>query len=235
MAEITRIIDYFMKRTVLPLLCLSFVIPLQGNAKENTYLISYVRHPEVISRYLPLIKQVYEDIGVNCEFRPDSTTRGITGVDQGLFDADVARHASVGWQFKHVLLVHPALTEATLFLVCRQGLSCDKKQLETEDTAVLATRMQIRHLHNAFTSPLKARFIQWEDHANMLELVRQGHANYALMELQKDAIPADIKSTFGLVPLYDFNVYHVINEKHKALLPQLSRALKARLEQSQKP
>ena len=88
---------------------------------DTNFVIGELTHPRVSSFYKPLIARAYQDIGIEVTFEKVGGERGLRLLDEGMTDADIIRYDVVSQPHNNIVIVPPALSHGTSFLLYTGG------------------------------------------------------------------------------------------------------------------
>jgi len=212
------------KHYLLLVLLLTFSIQAADNTQPKRFVLSHVAHPE-IGKLQDIIRNVYKKIGYEAEFIQVPAYRGIELLEKGIVDGDIARIDTSIENQLNILLVRPPIANIEIALICNKGVPCTAKILQDKNAIVLSGK---KMFHSMKIADVQAQVIFNEKSQIMLELMKVGRYNYVLYAVTP-AFKERFSQDFNISTLAKPNIYHVINKKHRNLLPQLEKALHAEL------
>lgn len=192
--------------------------------KPKKLLLTYIDIPS-ISPFNEFISQIYDDIGIKTQIQATPARRGLLLLNAGIIDADVVRAKSIIKEFENVVVVEPSLSVINILLLCRQALPCSREILYDPSKNIISTTGNTELLSEF---DIKARITHNEALNHSLDLLRKKRINYILYPALENEL-ASLKKEFHVIVLRQLAVNTVINKKHAALVPELSKAIKARL------
>ena len=221
-----KIFPIFITLLVITLL----VSPLKVVAEhdDSHFVIGELNHPRVNNFYKPLIERAYRSIGIEVTFEKVGGERGLRLLNQGMTDADVVRFDVVAQPDNNIMIVPPALSHGSSFLLCIRGAKCSKDVIEDPDNAIAATTRFFFNMGKQ-SRALKANIFEFDDFHHVIDLLLGGRFDYAIMP--SDHTEEDIfrRSGIEFIPLVEHDVVHVIHKKHSHLVDDLSEAIAKQL------
>ncbi|QOL26686.1 hypothetical protein LP316_05135 [Thalassotalea sp. LPB0316] len=196
--------------------------------KPEQMLISYISHPDA-ETYKPLIIKTYNDIGIDVEFINMTSERGLLSVSSGLIDGDLIRVDKSVQEIEGVILVKPKLTKADMYLICAPNVPCDKRVLHTSPD-IFASKRTAHLLKSYLPTDFSGQVIEIEHLALIPELIKRKRGSYGIYYKPSNQLAPEIALNFQSYLIDQFNAYHIIGERHAALLPELELALSQNLQ-----
>ncbi len=198
----------------------------QFYVKPNTISVSHLNHPAT-PPFRRLIKQVYDDLGIDVRFYEVPALRGFIELNNGHVDADVVRIDTNAARYANILVVQPALYTAELVLICPIVHSCDKSALSDPNAITISNLGNMMVLDDLFIngSILNSEVYDFDDVRYLLNNGRVDYAIYGVTESLKKSIEREFKVT----ELSKVSLHHVIHKRHAPLLPEIQDTLESYL------
>lgn len=196
--------------------------PIDSFSKQ--FLITFVDYPGA-KPYLDVLSEIYTELGFSVHKIPAPALRGLQLVNEGKVDADAHRLGRVAARFENVMLIKPELVRATLVLLCRSGIECNRNILNNKDKILLTNERFLMYLEDF---DIQTRVIKKEIIINTVDMLRTKRADYATFMIdERQLVPPGMQ----YVKLRSIFLYHTINKKHAHLLPKIEA--KMRIKRSQ--
>lgn len=227
-----------LKRTLIALASALVLLPLNSLAKP--FALSHAPHPAIKSIYIPILKEVYSELGINVEFLEMSTHRGLVEANAGHVEGDVARFSEALPDYPNLMTVPTALDRADIILLCVRETDCSDNALKDPKNRILIPTETAVVRRFIVTNPANFTPVSHSlsKSQEMLSMGRFKYALYVSSELYPHQAKTD-KYNLNWVVLESFPIFHVLHKDHEALAdaiaPILSRVLERyRLEQQPK-
>ena len=189
--------------------------------KRKTFLISHASHPDIDGIH-DLLAKVYQQLGFKVEFLPTPTKRGLLLVIAGVVDADSVRGIKGIAAQPNLIRIDPPFSQVVNLLVCKTGIPCKKDVLFDKNATILINRGAVNDLSQKH---IIANLVINEKFDIYLDLIRAGRYHYAIYPTDKQYLEK-LQQEFNLVELNTSTYHHVVNKKHRALVPEIEKLLK---------
>ena len=196
---------------------------------DTNFVIGELTHPRVSSFYKPLIARAYQDIGIEVTFEKVGGERGLRLLNEGMTDADITRYDVVSQPDNNIVIVPPALSHGTSFLLCIRGAECNKSIIQQPDKAIAVTTRFFFNMH-AKPGELNANIFEFDDFHHVINLLLNGRFDYAILPSDYSEEAIFDQSGIEYIPLVEHELVHVIHKKHSHLIDQLSAAIAKQLQ-----
>ena len=117
---------------------------------------SYVKHPVIEQRLLPVLLETYRRLGVQLELESHPSARNLRNLSRGLVDGDVAISDILARPYPNLIAVEPALLESVFVLLCFHRRKCHPSVLFADYETVLCTDSGRAALTAQYPEALKA-------------------------------------------------------------------------------
>ncbi|QHJ10903.1 hypothetical protein FX988_01125 [Paraglaciecola mesophila] len=188
---------------------------------SKQFLITFVDYPGA-EPYLDVLNEIYTELGFTVHKVPAPALRGLQLVNEGKVDADAHRLGRVAARFENVMLIKPELVRATLVLLCRSGVECNRNILNNKEKTLLTNERSLIYLEDfdIQTSVIKKEII-----INTVDMLRTKRADYATFMIdERQLVPPGMQ----YVKLRSIFLYHTINKKHAHLLPKIEAKMRTK-------
>jgi hypothetical protein len=194
------------------------------NVDAKPFVISYVIYPD-LEDYLQLIEDIYTELGFVVTMLPTPANRGLVLLNEGEVDADLLREKNVANKYPNILLVEPPLNNAELILLCVIGVPCQRNVLLDKNEYILTGEgVKQEFLPGEFL----AKQISVPTVSSVKSMLTANRISYAIYAIDM-AMGKRILQQFHYAVLKDLSIYHLINQKHAALLPLIEAKLREKL------
>lgn len=186
---------------------------------SKQFLITFVDYPGA-KPYLDVLSEIYTELGFAVHKVPAPALRGLQLVNEGKVDADAHRLGRVAARFENVMLIKPELVRATLVLLCRSGVECNRNVLSNKEKLLLTNERSLMYLEDF---DIQTRVIKKEIIINTVDMLRTKRADYATFMIdERQLVPPGMH----YVKLRSIFLYHTINKKHAHLLPKIEEKMR---------
>ena len=182
-------------------------------------------HPSIQRTFIPLIKNVYDRLGVEIEIVTVPVSRGLKLVDQGLFDGDVVRLGSVIKDFDNLIEIPVPLTEVDISLYCNTDVACNLNVLtdSTKNVAIMHGYGFARTLIEKY----QAQFFVYDAIPKVSEMFEKERFNYLVFVApSNEKLEPPGFNNLERVLIQNEMAYHVLNSKHQNMLQVLEQEFK---------
>lgn len=207
-------------------LCFPTCVRSADTIKPEVMTISYVNHPYIVKRVLPLLKEAYEDIGINVDFVRQPSKRNLRLLSKGLTDADAAYSDLLVAEYDNITTVGPAFLDSIFVLLCHSGVPCSKDVLFDSENTVIITDASQDGVKAIFGEAVNARFYSINSLDRIPKLIDGERANYGVYVFTKSGLANAQFPTLNAVELFITQTYHVIHKRHAHLVKSLDRAIR---------
>jgi len=194
----------------------------QVKHRPNKLLISYLNHPTIVDKYIPLIRSAYQELGIRVEFVEIIEERENLSVSEGLVDGAVAKSALSMARYNNIEVIFPPLSIAAQYLVCQSGLPCNKAILKSNEKIMASKEVTIN-----FPELFRDNTIQINSMAVARKLFEHKRINYMIYPAERGNLVDMPVGNYVLVA--ELEVVHVLNSKHKELVDDVSEQLAKQL------
>lgn len=210
------------------LLAFSLMLSVIVKAKEDTFLVSTVQHPEA-SDFTDLIRNSYADIGIEVSFVEMPTERRLMSLFEGLTDADLVARGDVNNAYPTIIPIKPAIATIRVSLWCNKSVACSRAALFDSGRKIHTTISTINHINEMFDEPVRAEIITIENFGQIKAMFQAGKIESIVYVSSRPSPFEEKTASFSEVRLFEFELFHVISREHEHLKTELSRAISARL------
>ena len=213
-----------MVRLIILVLCLiSSSNLIAETALPKSLLLSYVAHPAVTQTHIPIIKQVYKNLGIGVKFFPAPTERGFLQMNSAVTDGDVIRPLARIVQYENLIKVGPVLDNVRFVIFCRAEKACTPEILNNPTITIL-TSVEFKAFE--FSANWKANVYVISKLENFSDLFKSKKFDYFTYALsQRENYQHNFENVNYFV-LKDMPSYHVLHKKYRFMQEQISAAIK---------
>lgn len=193
--------------------------------KPEKLTFSYVRHPVIVKKLIPIIKETYARIGIEIELLPQPSKRNLKLVSSGLVDGEVAFTEALAHGYTNLLIIKPRLSQGKFVLLCRKPLACNQSVLADEDQTVVVTDTSLTRLQQLFSERLKVDFYPINEINKIPKLVFQKRFDYGIYILNINSKEAPYPELIDFYVLHNTNTVHILNDKLTYIEEMVSKSL----------
>ena len=197
------------------------------SAKE--LLLSHSSHPVMHNILIPMLQDVYGELGYNLTLQEAEGARVIKLMNEGLVDGDVARLEPILSHLKSAVAV-VKLDSIQVILFCRKDISCDKDVLLNSKLRVLVPTVDATL--TLLTNDILAKRYFNNDWDSIIAMFNAGKVDYLLWIESRLISPLALsnanRSDTNIGP---FGLYHILHNSHQHLAEPIANMLKQRLAQ----
>jgi hypothetical protein len=201
---------------------LSFLAYGQNNESKK-FVISHIIY-DGLDDYVQLFTDIYEDLGFQVSIIPTPSFRGLVLLNDGVVDADLVRVKKIAEKYPNVMLVNLPINTGTLILLCIKGVPCHKDILLDKDSNILLGKGTEEQFESNEILATKI----WAQVYYLPEMLKAKRQSYGIYTID-NALGKELHKEFNYVILKELHLYHIINKKHAALLPQIEAKLREKL------
>lgn len=189
--------------------------------QTQSLLFSHVEHPDS-DVPVNIVKRAYASIGIEVTFSSSINGRdALLLLKKGMIDGDIARQNSFAQLTDDFIAIEPSIMEGQLFLVCAEGVECNRQLLKRNDILMLTNMPFNRIFQENNIHVLTGSYGTFTKNIEHLKLQR---ADYLLYGGTMNDI-SRIDAEFTVIPILSFPLYHVLHKRHSHLIPELEKAL----------
>ena len=195
-----------------------WVSTLSTNALSTTFFLGHLSHPST-AKYIEFFTAVYTDLNIDLRLGTLPAERQFLSLEKGHIDG-IFVAGSHQAQRKGVLKIDWPIAHVKLFLYCNTS-PCNHDVLLDPSKMVHTTRGYVGLLENEFGIIPTAQIKPNELYKTLEKLMKIGSLDYLLLgEIESLPLKGYDKVEIGAYPLY-----HLINEKHAALVPAIKTSM----------
>lgn len=214
-----------LKRLVLGLVSsLAVAGPLVG--AEPDYLVAY---DEVTEPLVPLVREVYAELGMSPQFVRVPSERAVQEADRGYYDADLSRAGGTLGNYPNLLYTHEPIKRTELYAYVDQHTNLTLNQLE-ELKQLRVGLLRGAKFAEMFAAQQGLQVIAANSVDALFAMLAAGRFDLVLitntqLASQAQNYTAQIRRVGPL--LSTSQSFHVLNRKHAELIPRFDAVLKA--------
>jgi len=192
-------------------------------AEDERFIISYVEHESIIKYYLPLLDTAYRSIGIKPEFVLINDKRALKLLNTGQIDADTAKTSETLGDYPNIITIPTAISKIEVTLLCQKHLVCDLSVLQDNNKSLGVIGAKDFYAKLLEESQIKiAEFTSFEI---LLKVFQQKKVDYIFSVFDEYSKMTQIRYPNRFI-IEEKIGFHLLNEKHKNLIPQLEQAIK---------
>jgi len=195
-------------------------------AKDKTFVISYVEHESIIKYYVPLLDAAYRSIGIEPEFVLISDKRALKLLNNGEIDADTAKTSETLSDYPNIITLPTAISKIEVTLICQPHLICDLSVLD--DNKKILGVIGAKDFYANLLDVSKINIAEFTSFEILLKVFEQQKVDYIFSVFDEYNKMTQIRYPNRFV-IEEKIGFHLLNEKHKELIPQLEQAIKETL------
>ena len=214
-----------MRRVVLGLVG-SLVVAGPLACAEPDYRVAY---DEVTEPLVPLVREVYAEIGVYPQFVRVPSERAVQETDRGYYDADLSRAGGTLGDYPNLLYTHEPIKRTELYAYVDQHTSLTLNRLE-ELKQLRVGLLRGAKFAEAFAAQHGLQVIAANSVDALFAMLAAGRFDLVLITSTQLASQAQnyTEQIRRVGPLLGTSQsFHVLNRKHAELIPRFDAALKA--------
>tara|TARA_Y100000114_G_C11692516_1_gene294316 strand:- start:22 stop:690 length:669 start_codon:yes stop_codon:yes gene_type:complete len=196
-----------------------WVSTLSTNALSTTFYLGHLSHPST-AKYAEFFTAVYTDLNIDLRFGTLPAERQFLSLEKGDFDG-IFVAGSHQAQRKGVLKIDWPIAHVKLFLYCNIS-PCNHDVLLDPSNMMHTTRGYVGLLENEFGIIPSAQIKPNELYKTLEKLMKIGELDYLLLG-EIESLPLQ---GYDKVEIGYYALYHLINEKHEALIPAIKASMK---------
>ena len=195
-----------------------WVSTLSTNALSTTFYLGHLSHPST-DKYREFFTAVYTDLNIDLRFVTLPAERQFLSLEKGHIDG-IFVAGSHQAQRTGVLKVDWPIAHVKLFLYCNTS-PCNRDILIDPSYIVHTTRGYVGLLENEFGIIPAAQIKPNELYKTLEKLMKIGELDYLLLG-EIGSLPLN---GYEKVEIGSYALYHLINEKHAALVPAIKTSM----------
>lgn len=191
--------------------------------------VSYVNHPYIIEKLLPVIDGAYASLGIDAEFVLHPSKRNLQVLADGVTDAEAAFSELLIKPYPNLIAIGPSLTQSVFVLVCHKSVPCEQSVLFDNTQQVVMTDSSRDGLKLTFGARLQAEIYSINSLDRIPQLLDDRRLSYGVYVVSK--LEGALKSHphLRMVELYRTHTYHILNDKFAFLADRLGSAISEQL------
>ncbi|MBZ9612452.1 hypothetical protein [Rheinheimera maricola] len=198
-------------------------------APKQHLVFSHSGHPVTRDRLIPLLQEVYGNLGYQLTFQEADGARALKLLNDGLVDGDVGRLAPLLSKLDNAAPV-VLLDTVQVVLYCRPDLPCDSAVLLDPKQRVLVPTQDATL--QILTSDIQAKRYFNSDWHNIIVMFNAGKVDY-LVWIESDLLqpPKLENANRSETNIGPFGLYHILHKKHQQLGSSIAVMLSKQLNQ----
>lgn len=197
---------------------------------DGKFIISYVEHESIIKYYVPLLDMAYRSIGITPEFVMINDKRALKLLNSGDIDADTAKSDEMLSTYPKILKIPTPISKIQVYLVCQEKLLCNLSVLN--DPSYILGAIGAKEFYSNLLKGTQINIVEVNSFNVLLQLFEQKKVDFVFMVF--DDYSEKTKQNYENKYLIEEKIgYHLIQEKHQDLIPELELAIKMTLEKGE--
>jgi len=192
-----------------------------NEAKPKFITASYFEHPSM-PPFITFIKKVYAENNIDLTAIPMPASRGLFELDKGTVDVDIVRPLSFAKTYENLIIIHPAIYQGEVVLLCNKSVNCNKAALADPSNSIMATRAVQSTLPK---NSVKAKLLNYENLITTLTMLKEGKIDYVVYGTTR-TLKDELAKDYNIMTLKHVALHHVINQKYKDLVPAIEASIK---------
>ncbi|MCC2618275.1 hypothetical protein LJ739_18605 [Aestuariibacter halophilus] len=225
-------------RPLIVVVCLSLSAlcsAAQPEALPSSLTLSYVNHPAITGRFIPLIREAYRRLDIDVTFVEQPSARNLMFADKGIVDGDVAYSDLLFKEYTSLIPVGPSLTDVTFLLLCHGELPCNRELLFQAGETFVLTAASMDGMQRLYADVIRADLYTINHLSRIPELVSDGRFHYGIYVVTPQTSHLLDSLNVASVELHTTYTHHLLNIKHAALATRVAPILEQLLGQQSDP
>lgn len=196
--------------------------------------VSYVNHPHIIEKFLPVIDAAYASLGIKAEFVLQPSKRNLHLLADGVIDAEAAFSDLLITPHPNLIAIGPSLGQSIFILICHKSVTCQQSILMDSTKQIVMTDSSKDGLMLTYGASLKAityAINSLERIPKLLDGQRFSYGIYVVSDLES-ALKA--YPDLQIAELYRTQTHHILNDKYAFLAERLGQAISEHLAKSKR-
>jgi hypothetical protein len=202
--------------------------PCYSQDKNEPYIISYVEHDGIINYYVPLLKKAYKKLGITPEFSQINDQRALRLLNDGVIDADTAKSLESIDIYDAITYLPTPISRIEVFLICQKNEVCDLSLLANPEKSMAL--IGANEFYSELLTDSEIKQVELVSFDTLFKIFDQGKVDAAIIVLDAYTKPKLLKYTNHFL-IQEKLGFHLINQKHKALILPLEKAITEVLEE----
>ncbi|MGJ8680035.1 hypothetical protein [Paraglaciecola sp.] len=201
------------------------IIKLNAQDYPESMTFSYVNHPVIVNKVIPLIEKTYLKLDIKTRFILQPSLRNLKAVNNELVDGDVAYSDLLLKGYDELIKIRPKLMDSVFVLLCKPSIVCNQQVLFDSKQTFAATDSSKSGLDIWFDNTLSASFYAINDLSVIPKLISENRVQYGVYVLGKDQqVPFDVQK-LNLAPLFTTSTFHTVHKKYAFMKDEIGQAL----------
>jgi hypothetical protein len=190
-------------------------------------VFSYVNHPVIVERILPMLEKAYGRLGIEVAFVMQPSARNLKLVAQGVTDGEAVYSDLLINSYPNLLIVEPPFFTSIFVLLCHKSVVCQQQKLSDASKTLVLTDASREGLQIKYEQDLKMQLYSINSLDRIPQLIESGKMTYGIYVTTEDDKSLDDFHNLQATSLFTTNTYHILNEKHQGLIPSVSASIMA--------
>jgi hypothetical protein len=186
---------------------------------------SYVNHPTMKNRLIPITEIAYKKLGVRTQFVPQPSNRNLRLVESGDVDGDVGYMKIVSSGYNNLIALEPPVVSGIFVLLCRPELICAESVLFDSSETMVTTSATVEGAQKRYQQPFQINPYIVNNINVIPDFISKKRFRYALYATSQSEMWRVGKESIKHIELFDASVHHTLNEKYESFVPLISAAI----------
>lgn len=196
------------------LLCTS---PQAKGTLPRVLVFSYTNHPTTQQYYLPIIRQAYQNLGIEIQLVEAGPDRFIQLYQEGKIDGDIGRTATLKQLLPRMQLVYQ-IDEMKISYHCSARVKCSPADLT--DPALLIFTPVVKKVQDMVKLKISARTYEVNNWQQLLDMYQQQKVDrFIMVDGKRFHTTLQLSLQRFFVPHLPIPFYHMLHHKHSQLTP----------------
>lgn len=196
------------------LLCTS---PQAKGTLPRVLVFSYTNHPTTQQYYLPIIRQAYQNLGIEIQLVEASPNRFIQLYQEGKIDGDIARIDSLKQLLPQMQLVYQ-IDEMKISYHCSARVKCSPADLT--DPGLLIFTPVVKKVQDMIKLKISAKTYEVNNWQQLLDMYQQQKVDrFMMVDGKRFHTTLQLSSQRFVIPHIPLPFYHMLHHQHQQLTP----------------
>lgn len=184
--------------------------------------LSYLNHPNVTGYALPLIKQAYQDAGVDVAIHEAPSLRGFEEILSQRSDGNILVSLDLALLDPDIITVGPPIIDLEIVLLCAPQVKCDKTVLGNSKKVIVATQTSMKDLQQRYPRAKLNPFYTVNLYDRLPKMIANQRFDYAIFAISPNLpMPAHLKKLQTFV-LYNTTAYHILHKRQQHIADKVA-------------
>lgn len=171
---------------------------------------------------MPLLKKAYQNIGINPTFVLVNDQRALKLLNSGQIDADTAKSLETIPTYNNIVYLPTPVSKIEVFFICQQAIKCDKSVLN--DSNKILGVIGANEFYRELLSSSSIKKVELTSFETLFKMFDQRKVDVAIIVLDAYTLPK-LEKYPNRSKIEEKLGYHLLNRKHKNIIPKLEQAI----------